>query len=192
MHTAVSYFIVLYSVTHHTISFCMTLHCTVLDQIAVYNILHCIILYCIKSFLPVLSRSGRSLWLPGGSDGLGPLTVGSPVGLRIPSDLLLLSTHMGHLPHRAPLQYSREASEQGAVCVRLLISQRPPPAELAQQRLRSSEQGARVSCPHSIGWRPQASIFLCSGRSQLSDIQRQAAKQRGVYLLEKKTKNFDF
>lgn len=134
----------------------------------------------VLTFAAVYCRSGRSVWLLGRSYGLGSFTDRAGAGLRVPSHLLLLSFDLGHLPHRAPLQYSRATSGQGPIFVWHLTSQCPPPTERPQQWLRSTGQRPCPSCSPCIRPRPQAKVFLRPGGGQLSDLQCQAAKQGGM------------
>lgn len=74
-------------------------------------------LHIVLIFYSVCTRPGRSMWLPGGSHGLGSLRVGPSPWIRVPGHLFLLSADLGHLPHCAPLQYSRATSGQGTISV---------------------------------------------------------------------------
>lgn len=94
------------------------------------------LLYMLIMYAALCSRSGWCVWLPGGSYGLGTFCVGSAAGLWVPSHLLLLSAYLGHLSHCAPLQYSRETSWQGAIC--LCTHQCPAPTGIPQQWLWST------------------------------------------------------
>lgn len=131
-------------------------------------------------YMSVFCRSGWSVRIFGGSYGLGSLIDRAVAGLRVPSHLLLLSFDLGNLPHCAPLQYSRAASMQRPNLFGRLTRQCPSPPELPQQWLRGTGQRPRRSRGCRVRLRPQAEIILCSEWGEFSDIQCQAAKQRGM------------
>lgn len=135
----------------------------------------------VLSFASVISRSGRRLRLPGRRDGLGSLRIGSAAGLRVPSHLLLLSLDLGHIPHGAPLQYSRATPGEGPICPWPLDLQRPAPTRRPRQRLRSAGQRGRLCCGRYRPPRTPAQVVLRAGRGQLGDLQCQAAQQGGSW-----------
>lgn len=127
----------------------------------------------------VCGRSGRRVWLPGRRHGLGPLSHRPGAGLRVPGHLLLLGADLGHLPHRAPLQHSRAAPVQGSLRLGGVATQRAPPPQRPQQRLRGAGQRARHPRRPRAHHGPQAKVFLRPGGGQLCDLQCQTAKQGG-------------
>lgn len=129
------------------------------------------------------------MWLLGGSHGLGSFPNRAGAGLRVPGHLLLLSVDLGDLPHRAPLQYSGAAFVQGALRLGSVATQRAPAPECPRQWLRGAGQRPRRPCGPCTRHRPQAQVFLGPGGGQLSHIQRQAAKQRGMHSANQEEKN---